>query len=176
MGADYATLLRDHVTLECRSIDRIFLQAWVPKLQSGGQVCNFLVHQRGYRIPSSAAFGKIGEAFVREVHRWAKANRVPVIYFQKGQCKEEIARPLIDDAAAEGGAGRVVLIGIAQEKASVCSPPQMKVAVARLERAMGQRLRVVSGYRTAGYQAQLCQRVTGPCAPPGQSMHQLGLA
>jgi hypothetical protein len=41
---------------------------------------------------------------------------------------------------------------------------------------MGQRLRVVSGYRTAGHQAQLCQRVTGPCAPPGQSIHQLALA
>lgn len=54
--------------------------------------------------------------------------------------------------------------------------PHMKVAVARLERAMGQRLLVVSGYRTAGYQAQLCQLVTGPCAPPGRSMHQLGLA
>jgi hypothetical protein len=25
--ADYATLLRDHVTLTCRSVDRIFLQA-----------------------------------------------------------------------------------------------------------------------------------------------------
>jgi hypothetical protein len=25
--ADYATLLRDHVTLKCRSLDRIFLQA-----------------------------------------------------------------------------------------------------------------------------------------------------
>jgi hypothetical protein len=31
---DYATLLRDHVTLTCRSIDRIFLQAYVPKLQT----------------------------------------------------------------------------------------------------------------------------------------------
>ena len=31
---DYFTLLRDHVTLKCRSIDRIFLQAYVPKLQS----------------------------------------------------------------------------------------------------------------------------------------------
>jgi hypothetical protein len=30
--ADYATLLRDHITLTCRSIDRIFLQAYVPKL------------------------------------------------------------------------------------------------------------------------------------------------
>jgi hypothetical protein len=30
---DYFTLLRDRVTLKCRSIDRIFLQAYVPKLQ-----------------------------------------------------------------------------------------------------------------------------------------------
>jgi hypothetical protein len=34
--ADYATLLRDHVTLQYRSIDRILLQAYVPKLQSVG--------------------------------------------------------------------------------------------------------------------------------------------
>jgi hypothetical protein len=27
--ADYATLLRDHVTLKCRSLDRILLQAYV---------------------------------------------------------------------------------------------------------------------------------------------------
>ena len=40
--ADYATLLRDHVTLKCRCIDRIFLQAYVPKLQTVGQVCTFL--------------------------------------------------------------------------------------------------------------------------------------
>jgi hypothetical protein len=33
---DYATLLRDHVTLICRSIDRVFLQAYVPKLQTVG--------------------------------------------------------------------------------------------------------------------------------------------
>jgi hypothetical protein len=36
---DYFTLLRDRVTLKCRSIDRIFLQAYVPKLQTVGQVC-----------------------------------------------------------------------------------------------------------------------------------------
>ena len=62
--ADYATLLRDHVTLTCRSVDRIFLQAYVPKLQSVGQVCLFLRWQRGFPIPSSAAFGQIGDAYV----------------------------------------------------------------------------------------------------------------
>jgi hypothetical protein len=50
--ADYATLLRDHVTLTCRSVDRIFLQAYVPKLQSVGCVCRFLRWQRGFVIPS----------------------------------------------------------------------------------------------------------------------------
>jgi hypothetical protein len=61
--ADYATLLRDHVTLKRRSIDRIFLQAYVPKLQSVGQVCIFLRWQRKFKFPSSVAFGQIGEAY-----------------------------------------------------------------------------------------------------------------
>ena len=49
--ADYATLLRDHLTLTCRSIDRIVLQAYVPKLQTVGQICTFLHRQRGFKIP-----------------------------------------------------------------------------------------------------------------------------
>ncbi len=117
--ADYATLLRDHVTLTCRSVDRIFLQAYVPKLQSVGGVCQFLYWQKGFGIPSSAAFGKIGDAYVAEVYRWAKAHSVPVRRFTKGENKEEIARPLIEAAEREGGDGRVVLIGIAQEKTPV---------------------------------------------------------
>jgi hypothetical protein len=117
--ADYATLLPDHVRLTCRCVDRIFLQAYVPKLQTVGWVCQFLNRQRGFAIPSSAAFGQIGAAYVAEVHRWAEANGVPVVYFRKGENKEQVARPLLDAAAAEGGEGRVVLIGIAQEKAPV---------------------------------------------------------
>ena len=117
--ADYSTLLRDHVTLTCRSIDRIFLQAYVPKLQTVGWVCQFLRWQRGFVIPSSAAFGKIGDTYVAEVHRWAKDHDVPMIHFGKGENKEAIARPYIDAAAAAGGEGAVVLIGIAQEKAPV---------------------------------------------------------
>jgi hypothetical protein len=116
--ADYATLLRDHVTLTCRPVDRIFLQAYVPRLQSVGMVCQFLRWQRGYFLPSSAAFGKIGDGYVAEVHKFAKANGIPVRHFAKGEKKEQIARPYIE-AAAAGGKGKVALIGIAQEKASV---------------------------------------------------------
>jgi hypothetical protein len=117
--ADYAGLLRDHVTLTCRCVDRFFLQGYVPNLQSVGQVCKFLRWQRKVPIPSSAAFGKIGEGYVRDIERFAKDNAIPFQHFKKGESKEAVARPLIDAAAKEGGQGRVVLVGVAQEKASV---------------------------------------------------------
>jgi len=116
---DYATLLRDHMALKVRSLDRIFLQAYVPKLQSVGQVCIFLRWHRNVRIPSSAAFGQIGEKYVREIERFSKQQGIPLIHFDKGENKEQRARALLEQAAAQGGDGRVVLIGIAQEKASV---------------------------------------------------------
>src|ERR671925_1086679 len=115
---DYGALLRDHVTLRCRSIDRIFLQAYVPKLQSVGDVCIFLRWQRHFPIPSSAAFGRIGDEYVKAVYRFAESNHIPVVHFKKGEKKEETARPYLEAAAREGK-DRVVLIGMAQEKASV---------------------------------------------------------
>ena len=117
--ADYATLLRDHVTLTCRSVDRIFLQAYVPKLQSVGWVCQFLRWQRGFAIPSSAAFGKIGDAYVAEVHRWAKENGIPVRPLRQGGEQGGNRSSADRGCRGEGGDGRVVLIGIAQEKAPV---------------------------------------------------------
>ena len=115
--ADYASLLGEHVTLKCRSLDRMFFQAYVPKLQSVGQVCIFLRWQRGFKIPSSAAFGKIGEGYVKAIHEFAQEQCIPVVRFEKGENKEEKVRPYIE-AAAKEGKDRVVLIGIAQEKAS----------------------------------------------------------
>lgn len=116
--ADYTTLLREHATLKCRSIDRIFLQGYVPGLQSVGQVCTFLRWCRGFTIPSSAAFGKIGEEYVKAIHAFAKQRGIPVVDFKKGENKEALARPYIE-AAARAGKEQVALIGIAQEKASV---------------------------------------------------------
>jgi hypothetical protein len=122
--ADYATLLRDHVTLQYRAIDRIFLQAYVPKLQAVGQVCTFLRWQRNFKIPSSAAFGQIGDAYVKAIYRFAEQHQIPVVKFKKGQKKEDVAQPYLDAAAREGK-DRVVLIGIAQEKTSRwCSWPR----------------------------------------------------
>ena len=79
--ANYSTLQRDHVTLTCRSVDRIFVQAYVPKLQSVGWVCPYLRWQRGFGIPSSAAFGKSARRIRAEIHRLAKARGIAVRRF-----------------------------------------------------------------------------------------------
>lgn len=54
--------------------------------------------------------------------------------------------------------------------------PALQVAILKAEDKLGHPLGLSSGFRTVEYQRELCQRVSGPCAPPGQSMHGFGLA
>ena len=46
---------------------------------SVGQVCSFHRWQRGFRIPSSAVFGKIGLQYVKNIERFAKQNNIPMV-------------------------------------------------------------------------------------------------
>jgi len=62
-------------------------------LQTAGQVRRFLNDQRGYPIPSSAAFGRIGEAYVRQVHQFAARHGIPVGHFGKGTSKCQLLAP-----------------------------------------------------------------------------------
>ena len=103
--ADYASLLRDHVTLKCRCIDRVFLQAYVPKLQSVGQVCTFLRWIKGFKIPSSAAFGKIGQAYVKAIHRFAEEHNIPVVHFKKGETRRRWLAPTWKRRRRKGKSG-----------------------------------------------------------------------
>ncbi len=48
-----------HVALEVSCIDRLYLNAYVPHLQVGGQVVRFLTEHLGNPIPSPALFEKI---------------------------------------------------------------------------------------------------------------------
>jgi hypothetical protein len=54
--------------------------------------------------------------------------------------------------------------------------PGLQVASLKAEARLGHPLGLNSGFRTVAYQRELCARVSGPCAPPGQSMHGFGLA
>ena len=114
--ATIASLLRERVSLQVNCVDRIFLAGYIPKLQSEGMVVRFLL-DRGFPIPSPAALGKIGEAYVRAVERFAARYRIPVVHFKKGESKEQVARRYMRKAERNGRFG-VVMIGVAQEKTS----------------------------------------------------------
>ena len=114
--ATITSLLADHVTLQVRSVDRIFLAGYVPALQCAGQVVRFLNDRAGGTIPSPAMLGKAGRAYVAAVDAFALAHGVSAVRFGKGECKEDVAREHFKRAEREGRYG-VVLIGVAQEKA-----------------------------------------------------------
>lgn len=119
--ATIRSLLRDRVTLQVRSVDRLFLQAYVPRLMSEGLLIRFLL-DRGFPIPSPALLGKNGARYVRELERFASRNGIPVVRFQRRESKEELARPYFEHAEREGRFG-VVMIGVAQERARVWASP-----------------------------------------------------
>jgi hypothetical protein len=58
---------------------------------------------------------RLTDDFVRKIDRFAKMNAIPVVRFDKGDCKEAIAHKKLE--AFEGEEG-VVMIGVAQEKIS----------------------------------------------------------
>jgi hypothetical protein len=114
--ATISSLLADHVTLGVRSVDRLFLQGYVPRLMTEGQVIRFLL-DRGFPIPSPAVLGKIGRDYVNRVNDYVATNEIPVVKFVKGDVKEQIARKHFQAAERDGRYG-VVMVGVAQEKTS----------------------------------------------------------
>ncbi len=51
--------------LDIECLDRIYLNAYVPILQSSGQVVAFMTQHLGLPIPSPAIFDKMGQRFRR---------------------------------------------------------------------------------------------------------------
>jgi hypothetical protein len=116
-------VLDGQVALDLECLDRIYLNAYVPNLQVGGQVVSFLTAHLGYPIPSPAIFDKIGTAFRRAVARFAEDEHVPVVRFTKADRKIEKMRPYIAAQANTGRSG-VAAIGITQEDANVFTGTQ----------------------------------------------------
>ncbi|MBI3910858.1 MAG: hypothetical protein HY320_07980 [Armatimonadetes bacterium] len=109
-----SSILQNHVSLSVTCIDRLYLNGYVPKLQTAGQVCYFLREHLGYPIPSPALFRPMHDRFVHAVQAFAADHHIPVVQFARGQRKDDLAAlHRARFTAAEG----VVVIGVAQERA-----------------------------------------------------------
>jgi hypothetical protein len=111
-----AEILQQHVTFELEAIDRMYLNGYVPSLQSGGGVVYFMKQHLGARVPSTTMVAPLSERFVRAIERFVDTHGLDLVTFEKGQRKDDVAQAYRASFAAEEG---VLFVGKAQEKASV---------------------------------------------------------
>jgi hypothetical protein len=111
-----AELQRKHVILELECIDRMYLNAYVPKLTSAAGVAGFFRGYLGHRFASTKDAAGMTERFVTAIRDFLQRQDVPLVRFHKGQRKDDILQQRLKKfKAAEG----VVFVGVAQEKARV---------------------------------------------------------
>ena len=111
-----AEVLRDHVVLEVEAIDRMYLNVYVPHLQSVGAVVGYLRVHRGQRFASTTAVTPMTEAFVRNIDQFVNDEGVDLVAFQKGQRKDDVTQKYVRKFTRREG---VLYVGKAQEKARV---------------------------------------------------------
>jgi hypothetical protein len=108
-----ADVLAEHVVFELDCIDRMYCNAYVRKLTYPGGVASFFTHHREATFASTALADPISKQFVACIHRFAADGEIPVVRFEKGQRKDDVAHQHL----AEFGDGEgIYLVGVAQEK------------------------------------------------------------
>ena len=111
-----AEVLRQHVTLELEGIDRMYLNVYVPLLQTVEGVLGFLKKHRGHKVASTRLVKPITRQFIAAMERFVKDHAIPLVCFEKGQRKDEVAAKLRASFSPPDG---VVFVGKAQEKCTV---------------------------------------------------------
>ena len=111
-----AEILTNHVTFELEAIDRMYLNAYVPSLQTGGGFVWFVKTQLGARVPSTMMVAPMSQRFVAAIEHFVAVQGIDLVTFEKGQRKDDVAQQYV--ASFEGEEG-VLFVGKAQEKASV---------------------------------------------------------
>ena len=113
-------VLEGHVALEVECVDRLYLNAYVPNLQVGGQVVRFFAGHRGDPIPSPALMERNGNRFRREVKEYAERHGIPILALNKpdrtrwDDRKLDHVRPYLEAAERAGRFGVVAIVS-AQE-------------------------------------------------------------
>jgi hypothetical protein len=108
--------MADHVVLELEAIDRMYLNVYVPHLQTAGAVVGYLRVQHGQRFPSTTAVAPMTEAFVRNIERFVADEGIDLVAFVKRQRKDDVTQRYLRRWHQREG---VLYVGKAQEKARV---------------------------------------------------------
>lgn len=110
-----AQLLKEHVSLDVECVDRLYLNGYVPRLQSPRGLASFMTYHLGKPVPSPALLGRLTSSFCNAVESFIAENNIPLIHFERRQRKDDVANAIRAERGTRDG---VVFVGVAQEKAS----------------------------------------------------------
>jgi hypothetical protein len=111
-----ADILSHHVKLSVEAIDRMYLNVYLPWLQTEHGVVRFFRNHRGQPLPSAALMSPMSRRFVATLEGFVAEHGIPLVPFRKGQRKDEVMAEHLRTFRKEEG---VVFVGKAQEKTPV---------------------------------------------------------
>ncbi len=111
-----ADVLNGHVALELECKDRLYVNAYVPMLQSGAGASFYFRELRGFPVPSSALMAQMTRSFVASIERFVRDEGLDVFSLCRGERKD--ARTQERLSKWDGSEG-VLYVGKAQERARV---------------------------------------------------------
>jgi hypothetical protein len=111
-----AELQRENIVLELESIDRMYLNAYVPKLTSEKGIAGYFRGFLGHRFASTKSAAGKSEALVRAIMKFIAREKIALVRFEKGVRKDEVMKKALRKFR---GQEAVLFVGVAQEKARV---------------------------------------------------------
>jgi hypothetical protein len=108
-----AQLQKEHVVLELECIDRMYLNAYVPKLTSAGGIAAFCRGYLGHRFASTKQAVAMTDAFIKSIRDFIQREGLELVRFQKGQRKDDVLQQKLRRFKKDEG---VLFVGVAQEK------------------------------------------------------------
>ena len=124
-------VLSDHVVFELESIDRMYLNLYVPQLQRVEGVLGFIHGHLGRPIASTSAIAPMSRDFTARLAGFADAHGIPWVDFARGQRKDDVMHEHWAAFAAAGRREGVLFIGRAQEKNTVFRTEKRRAADGR---------------------------------------------
>src|SRR3989442_3743288 len=111
-----AELQRENIILELECIDRMYLNAYVPKLTSENGVAGYFRGFLGHRFASTKSAAGKSEGFVRAIMEFIQREDIALVRFEKGMRKDEVMKKHLRKFPGKQGG---LFVGVAQEKARV---------------------------------------------------------
>jgi hypothetical protein len=119
------------VTFELEAIDRMYLNAYVTSLQTGGGFAYFLKTQLGVRVPSTVMVAPLSERFVQAIERFTGTERRRSRHVRQGATQGRLsilqAEFALTQVPDRPQTGRGSFEGVIRDNFDIGRPNQMQV-------------------------------------------------